>query len=416
MVLSIIMKLNRDQKTIIIVLSLINFLNYVDRQVVFPLFGSIKKEFLVSDFSLGLLGTMFMLVHSLASLPLGILADKVDRRKVISLGVLFWSTMTFLSGLSQSFRQLLATRSLVGIGEASYAPAATAMISDNVPKSFWARAQALFNAAMFVGGTFGAMLGGVIAFYFNHNWRLAFFLVSLPGVLLALLALKLKDVSNKKTEQPLNLKLLLKNKAYTWVLVSGSLVTFSAGAFITWGVEFVSRYKGYNLRDASIILGSTLMLAGVAGVFLGSWISDWLHARYVWGRAAVISVSISLAAPFMYLGLQGGSGFLFFVYFFVGTVLLSVYHSPVTAVIHDLVPENSRATAFAVYILVIHLLGDTLAPAVVGRISDAYDLRTGLEWSSIMVLLGGLSFGFVVWLIKKHKVSLYNEGNVEPVI
>ncbi|MBL8030222.1 MAG: MFS transporter [Candidatus Doudnabacteria bacterium] len=410
------MNLNRDQKTIIVVLSLINFLNYVDRQVVFPLFGSIKREFLISDFSLGLLGTMFMLVHSLASLPLGVLADKMDRRKVISVGIIFWSAMTFLSGLSQNFKQLLAARSLVGIGEASYAPAATAMISDNVPKNFWARAQGLFNAAMFVGGTLGAMLGGVIAFYFNHNWRLAFFLVSVPGFLLAFLALRLKDTGSGKPHLPLNFKLLLKNKAYIWVLISGSLVTFSAGAFITWGVEFVSRYKGYNLRDASIILGSTLMLAGVAGVILGSVISDWLHAKYVWGRAVVIAVSISLAAPFMYLGLQGSSGFLFFFYFFLGTLLLSVYHSPVTATIHDLVPENARATAFAAYILVIHLLGDTLAPAIVGIISDMSDLKTGLEWSSLIVLLGGLSFGVVVWLIGKNKIPLYEGGKTEPVI
>src|SRR3989344_3434248 len=185
------MKLTKEQKTILIVLTLINFFNYVDRQLIFPLFDSIKQEFGVSDFQLGLLGTLFMLVHSLASVPLGMLADRYSRKTVIAIGVGFWSAVTFFSGLVTSFRQLVFLRSLVGIGEASYAPAATAIISDTFPAGFRARAQGIYNIGMFTGGTLGAMLAGTLIFYF-HSWRAVFFIVAVPGLVLAYAATRVE--------------------------------------------------------------------------------------------------------------------------------------------------------------------------------------------------------------------------------
>ena len=131
--------MSREQKMMLLVLTTINFLNYIDRQIIFPLFHSLQLEFHVSDFQLGLLGTVFMLVHSLTSVPFGMLADRYSRRAIIFCGVLFWSVTSFLSGLVGSFKGLLGVRSLVGVGEAAYAPAATAMISDNFAESLRAR-------------------------------------------------------------------------------------------------------------------------------------------------------------------------------------------------------------------------------------------------------------------------------------
>jgi MFS family permease len=397
--MSFIKNLSREQKTILIVLSLVNFFNYVDRQVIFPLFDHIKREFLVSDFQLGLLGTVFMLVHSLASVPLGLLADKSARKNIIAVGVFFWSIATFASGIAASFKQLLGIRSLVGIGEAAYAPAATAMISDNLPEESRAQAQGVFNAGMFIGGTIGAMLGGVVAFYFN-NWRLAFFLVSIPGIILAYLSSKLKDIRVLHNKEQINPMSLLKNRPFIWVIISGTLTTFATGAFISWGIEFVMRYKGYNLKDASLILGATMMLAGVLGVVVGSYLADHFQERFSAGRSLVIAASLMTAAPFMYLGVHGtGNSHWFLIFLFLGTVFLSFYHGPSTAVIHDVVPQNLRATAFAVYLLVIHLLGDTLAPAVVGKVSDIYNLKIALEWSTFLVFLSGVCFLAVVKIL-----------------
>jgi len=402
--------LSRDQKNILLALALINFFNYVDRQVIFPLFDLIKHEFGVSDFYLGLLGTVFMFIHSLASLPFGIWADKYSRKTIIAGGVFFWSIASFASGLAGSFKALLGIRSLVGVGEAAYAPAATAMITDNVPENYRAQAQGIFNAGLFVGGTLGAMIGGVIAFYFG-SWRVAFFLVSVPGLALAWWSLNLKDVRTQTVHHNLHFRSLLKNVTYVWILVAGVLSTFATGAFVSWGIEFVIRYKGYNLKDASLVLGGSLMLAGVIGVFLGSLIADWLHEKHHFGRSMVVAVSQIIAAPILYWGISSpGKSPLFFLLFFLGTMLLAFYYGPVTAVMHDVVPEQLRATSFALYILVIHLLGDTLAPAVVGKISDLYSLRAGLEFATIFVFLSGLSFLAVTEIIRRKRIDIAGGG------
>jgi predicted MFS family arabinose efflux permease len=396
--------LNRQQKQLLLVLTLINLVNYVDRQVVFPLFHNIKMEFGISDFSLGLLGTMFMLVHSVTSLPLGVLADKYSRKKVIAGGVLFWSIASFAGGLAQNFKTLLGIRSLVGIGEAAYAPAATAMISDNIPHQYRSQAQGVFNAGLFIGGTLGAMLGGVVAYY-THSWRAAFFLVSLPGLVLAWSSFRLKDTRQGEKAEKIDWHKLFKNAPYIWILIGGWFSTFASGAFVSWGIEFVVRYKNYNLRDTSLILGLTLMVAGLLGVLGGSWLADHLQKKIAWGHGITLAVSQMLAAPIMYLGLSSrGSGGIFFVFFFLGTFFLSFYYGPVTALMHDVVPAHLRATAFAAYILIIHLLGDALSPAAVGRVSDHSSLRTGLKLCTIFVFLSGVAFLQVCdWIRKNQK-------------
>ena len=407
-------KFTREQTQIIWVLSLVNFFNYVDRQVIFPLFHNIQVEFGVSDAQLGMLGSVFMLVHSLASVPLGMLADKYSRRLLITAGVAFWSFASFFSGMATSFKALLGIRSLVGIGEASYAPAATAMISDNFPQEERARAQGYFNAGMFIGGTLGAALGGIIAYHFN--WRYAFFFVSAPGFLLAFLSSRLYDKTEKSIHPKIPFRQLLKNPALLWSIVGGTLTAFAGGGYISWGVEFVRRYKGYNIQEASIILGLAMMISGVLGVFLGGYVADRLHKKYAWGRSDTIAWSLLIAAPLMFLGLQA-DGKYFLLLFFLGSMFLSAYHSPATAVIHDVVPQHMRATAFAFYVLIIHLFGDTTAPAIVGRISDLSQarfggdggLRHGLEFVTIFVFLAGICFFFVSRSIRNKTSPEYIE-------
>jgi MFS family permease len=397
------MQLKPTQRQLLVILALINFFNYLDRNIIFPLFHLIKMEFGVSDFQLGLLGTLFLLVHSVASVPLGILADRYSRKVIVSLGVLFWSVASFATGIVGSFKALLAVRGLVGIGEASYAPAATAMISDNFPESFRGQAQGIFNVGLFLGGTLGAIIGGLIAFYF-HSWRLAFLFVSLPGVFLSLAMLKVEDkqrhhVSN--TSKAI-LKGLFLNPAYIWMLISGTLISFAAGGFITWGVEYIMRYRGYDLRTSSLMLGGTLMVAGVIGVLLGSYLADRLHAKFPWGRAILVGLSLAIGAPFMLLGVvTQASTIIFMIYFFVGILLTSFYHGPSTVVMHDIVPTSLRASAYGFYLLIIHLLGDTTAPVVIGAISDRYSLRFGLELAALAIFVGGVTFLPICWYMKK---------------
>jgi MFS transporter, Spinster family, sphingosine-1-phosphate transporter len=399
--------LTKNQRTILIVLCLLNFFNYLDRQVIFPMFGIIKKEFLLTDFQLGLLGTVFLLVHSLASVPLGIMADKYSRRAVIGFGVLFWSLASFGSGLAQSFKQLLFARSLVGVGEASYAPAATAMITDNFPQAVRGQAQGLFNVGVFAGGTIGAIIGGLIAYQFG-DWRLAFFIVSIPGLLLAYASFKLPDVMIHHDEPHASVFSLFKNRAFLWIVVSGIFLSFSSGGLIAWGVEFVTRYKGYNVQETTLILGGTLIAGGILGVVLGSWLGDRIQKRLIWGRAIVIAISLIVGMPFFFTGLIDlPMRWMTFLFFFFGMVLTSFYHGPAIVVLHDVVPKRLRASAVAVYLLIVHLIGDTPAPALVGKISDMYNLRSGMELAMFAILLGGIAFLPVCYLIATKRVAVH---------
>ena len=393
--------MTRDQRYMLLVLTLINLLNYLDRQVVFPLFGHLKADFNLTDFHLGVLGTVFLLVQSLATFPLGLLADRVSRRLIVGIGVAFWSFATFASGLAQSFAQLLGIRSLVGIGEASYAPAAVSMITDNFPEESNAQVQGIFNIGMLIGGTAGGIVGGLVAYYFN-DWRLAFFIVSIPGFIFAYLAFKIKDTRVEHNEPKVPLRSLLKNQAYMWIIASGTLVAFASGAFITWGIEFIERYKGYNIRDAALILGFGMMAVSVVGVLVGSYIADKLHKKYTWGRSIIVAVSLIISAPLMFLGLLDTTNAIFLFFFFTGATFLSVYLGPVTAVLHDIVPKQFRASAFGAYVLFIHLVGEAIAPAIIGTLSDHYGLRAGLQFATLFVLLGGICFIPVVFLMKKQ--------------
>jgi MFS family permease len=406
--------MTRNQKAMLWVLTLINLLNYLDRQVIFPLFGHLKVEFGLTDFHLGVLGTAFLLVQSLATFPLGILADRMSRKVIIAGGVALWSAATFASGLAGSFKGLLGIRSVVGIGEASYAPAAVAMITDNFPEETTARVQGVFSVGMLVGGTLGAIIGGLVAYYFN-DWRLAFFIVSVPGFILAFSALGLQDTRVEHHEPKVSLWTLLKNKAYGWIIISGTLVSFAVGAFITWGVEFISRYKDYNVKDAALILGVGMMIASVIGVMAGSYLADHLYKKYAWGRSVVIAASLLVSAPLMYFGLEDTTKGLFLFFFFTGAIFLSVYLGPVTAVLHDVVPKQFRASAFGMYVLFIHLVGESVAPAIIGTISDQSGLRAGLEFATVFVFLSGLTFLPVVYLTYKNNRRV-TQGDERPVV
>ena len=173
-------------------LTLINLLNYTDRNVVFALFEPIKRSLVLSDQQLGWLGSAYVIVLSLAALPLGVVGDLKSRRAVIAFGVGLWSLFTALGATVNRFWQLLFCRSMVGVGEAGYGPAAQALIAEFFKGRQRAFAIGIYSVGMTFGGVLGIWLGGVLAEYF-HSWRPVFVAVGIPGFLLALLASRLRE-------------------------------------------------------------------------------------------------------------------------------------------------------------------------------------------------------------------------------
>lgn len=393
----------------LLVLSLINFFNYLDRQVIFPLFSHIKFEFNLTDYQLGLLGTVFVFVFSLSTIPMGFLADRYARRTVIACGVLFWSIATFFSGLATNFRTLLQARSLVGVGEASYNPAASAMMADNFHHSDRARVQGIFYIGAFLGGIIGTIIGGLIVHYTN-NWRYAFYVVALPGFILALLSLTIKDKKVARPQTKFTLKPFLSNKPYLLIIVSGIFSSFAAGSYLSWGVEYVHRYTNYNLRDSSIYLGVAMIFAGTVGISIGSYLADKCQAKHKDGRSMLVAFSLILSAPFLLLGFNTAyTGVGFFVFFSIGITLMSFYLGPASAVIHDVTEPRLRATAFAIYLFATHILGDTLSPAITGLLSDMFNLKVAMMYVTVAVILSGLAFLATAHYIKRDNIKLWQE-------
>lgn len=399
------MKKIETPSKILLVLTLIEFINYFDRQVIFPLFSFIKAEFYLTDFELGLIGTVFMIIHASFSVPLGILSDKWIRKNVIAIGVSIWSVATFITGIVQNYTQLLITRAFVGIGEASYAPAATSLIADNFPESKRARASSVFHFGMFLGGTLGMILAGIIGTHLG--WRACFFIVALPGFILALNALMIKEKKhehhNINDVNAKNILNLFKNIAYVMTLISGIMLTFTSSAIIAWMTQFFIRYHNYSVDHASLIIGLTVLVAGPIGIYSGGYFSDLLFNKFKKPRSLAMAFAFIFATPLIYIVLHTYNIFLLIASLVAATYLMTFYYGPMVAFIQDIVPVSLKATAFAFYLFAVHLIGSTPAPAIIGKLSDLYDLRTAMYLVVLSNFLGGILLLFTTKFVMKLK-------------
>jgi predicted MFS family arabinose efflux permease len=375
---------------VLIVLSAINFINYVDRQIIISLGPFIRRDLGLTYTGFGWLITAFMLIHSLTSLPFGMLSDRWVRHKIIALGVFGWSAATFFCGLATNFAHLLAARAAVGIGEAAYAPPANSLLSDAFPALERSRILGFFNLGMFLGGAAGLILGGVLGEMLG--WRACLYLVSVPGFVLGGLAWYLREPPQATFRERTPVKALLSNPLLIYVLVGGVITAFSAGALIVWMPQFVTDVRLFRPRDAGLYVGAVGVTGGLLGVITGSYLADWLYARWPWGRMATIGTGLVLSCPFVTLSLYTTDQVAMMIYFFLGIFFMVWYTGPVIAVIHDVVPADVKATAQALYILLIHLLGDTFSPAIVGKLADLHNLQTALLLPAVINVLGGMIF------------------------
>jgi MFS family permease len=344
------------------------------------------------------LQTWLLVVLALATVPFGILADRMSRTKIICYGVIFWSMATFASGLAHTFALLLTARALVGVGEAAYAPAAQSMISGAFAPQHRARAQAIFAAGMLLGGAAGQVLGGIMGS--SRGWQNAFFVVSIPGLIVGLSVLKLEEPPRGPRSEVVPLKHLLRVPAYLAMILSGVFITFASVSLLTWAIDFAVSYKEFSLREAAVSLAAVVLLSLVLGVLTGGYLADWLQKRFAYGRIAAIAAAFLLAAPFVLWAIQTDEKWELLTGLFIAGFFMSWYHGPVTAVIHDLMPRRAHATSVGIYMFVTQLVG-AFGPQLTGKISDLRDLQVGLQVAVAVMLTGALSFLLVIYFIRR---------------
>ncbi len=363
------------------VLFAINTMNFFDRQILGAVGEPVRKEFGLSDASLGLLGTAFTLLYAFVGVPLGVLADKIGRRGILSAGVFVWSLMTAASGIAQNYWQIFALRLGVGVGEASCAPAATSLIGDLFPASWRAKALAIFMLGLPVGVALSFAVSGTVAK--EYGWRAAFLVAGIPGLLCAVAVLFIKEPKRGATEAHniggqrregsayLN---VLKSPTMIWIILSGAVHNFNMyaiGAFIT---PFLMRYHGLDIQQANFVSMLVYGLMGAPGLLIGGLIGDVVMKRRKDGRMLLGAGAILLSVPTFYfaLGVSKGSTTAFLVLMGIACALMYFYYSTVYSTIQDVTEPASRGTAMAVYFFAMYVLGASLGPYGTGLLSDYF--------------------------------------------
>lgn len=369
----------RYASTVFWVMFAINLFNYLDRYILPAALSKIQNEFHLSDTQAGALSTAFLLVYSIAALPLSIWADRGVRKNVIAVCVGIWSVATLLSGLAVGFGTLFLSRALVGIGEAGYYPAGTSLLSDYFPRSMRARVMSRWGAGSLVGLAIGFSAGGIIAG--SLGWRVAFFVAALPGLLFAFLAWRMHEpvrgsadgwIQGGATSQPLGVRigLLLRTRTVVVAILVQIFAFWVLGAAAYWLPVYLQRSFGFKEGKAGVVSGGVLVVSGILGVLLGAALADVLTKRWAGGRVLACGVSLLVGAPCLALAVTRSEFAVFLPLFFASGLLLNMYSGPLAAVSQDVVPPESRALVVSMTLLIGHLLGDVTSPLIVGAISD----------------------------------------------
>lgn len=389
------------------ILFAVNLFNYVDRQIMAGVLPLVQADLALSDTALGALASAFTILYLLGSIPLGILGDRLVRNRLIAVGVALWGAATFLSGVARSYGELFVTRTLVGIGEASYGPTATAMVSDLFPKSRRGLVNGLFNAAIPLGGAIGVIVGGVVGSRFG--WRAAFFVVGLPSFVLAALAWRLGDPPRggqdiMAADGPLaavvagapapplasGVANLLRTPTFVMVCAVGMLVAFAVSAFNHWLPLYLHRVKRFSVPEASFWFGILSASGGFLGVVAGGVLGDALTRRTPAGHLLTIASGFIVSAPLGLVLLLNQNRLIFLPALFLAVFFLLLYVGSVNAVIHNVVEPGLRATALAIFVFLINLGGAALSPFIVGLISDRRSLQGAMMLLPIIVFFAGV--------------------------
>lgn len=382
--------------TVFWLLFLLYMFDYMDRMVIVSLFPFLKQDMGMTDAQCGLLVSVVYWSILGFSFPVSILVDRWSRTKSISIMAVVWSMATLACAFTKTFPQLLAARTAIGIGEAGYAPGGTAMLSASFPMEKRARILGLWNASIPLGSALGIGIGGFVAHHFG--WRHAFGLVAVPGLVLAVLFYFVKDYETvkltkiEKTGKETKMQFLDMARQFTHntTLLCNNLAfamnVFVTTALLTWLPTYFHRMSGIAMDKASMKAGSIMLLA-IIGAPLGGFLADAWMKKNKKGRLLFPAVSSVFTGVLLFIAfgfLQGT--FQYMVLLLVGITAVAFVPSGV-AVTQDVVHPGLCAVSLSLSIIIQHLLGSSLAPVVIGNLSDMYGIENALAILPAFALL-----------------------------
>jgi MFS family permease len=363
----------------LLVLTSLNLLNYADRSVLFAVQKLIQEDFHLSFRQIGFLTSAFLGFYMVAAPFVGPLADRYSRKLIIFLGAIFWSGLTLLTAVTHNYTELLVRHTLVGVGEATFVTIAPTFVADLFRENVRGRILGVFYLAIPVGTAAGYLLGGYLAP--RHDWRFPFYIAAAPGFVLALAVLLLKEPprgqfdSLKETPERSTILGLLQNPAFLTSTLGMAFMTYSLGGIQVWMPQFLSSERHFTLEGANRLFGIIIVIDGILAALIGGWLGDYLLPRMRSSYYFVSAASMLLGIPVMIVALFN-QGPLMIPAIAVAAFFLLLNTAPLNAAVINSVSAHIRATALALNILIIHILGDVPSPTMMGWVADRHSLQT----------------------------------------
>ena len=389
--------------------------NFIDRQILGILVEPIKRDLGVSDTFMGLLtGLAFAVFYTLMGIPIARIADRANRRNLIAVALAIWSTFTALQGLAQNAWQLMVFRIGVGVGEAGCSPPSHSIIADYYPQNRRASALGIYSLGIPVGILFGFFVGGWMEQYFG--WRWAFFVVGLPGLLLALVVRftvkepprGLSDQRTTEAAQPPVLsvvKYLLARRSFIHMAVGGGLAAFSGYGLITFAAAFFARTHGMSSGELGTYLGLIFGIPGGIGIALGGRLADHFGEKDARWFLWVVAVALAVLVPFGVMVFVVNDGFTAMAFLVLPVMLGNFYQATTFAQTQTLVGLNMRSVASAILLFTLNIIGLALGPSAVGILSDVLAPAYGddsLRWALMICGFGNVWAAFHSWRAGIH--------------
>ena len=400
---------NLKNTSFILFVTLLNVINFVDRQFISSFAPFLKRDLGLSDTEIGLLtGIVFIFFYTVAGLFVGTLADRYNRTRIIGIGVILWSAFTAISGFAKNFFQLAAPRLFIGIGESTITPTTMSILSDRFNQERLGFAAGFYYLGVPVGVGASLLIAGYIEPIIG--WRGCFYLLGFLGLILGFLMLLVKDSPRKNiSARPdsqsfseiisLLYKAITTSKSLVFTILAGTLyhVVLGAAQFeVIWAVAD----KGFNPNTFGQINGWIFVVFGVLGSLFGGIASDWALKNYGLPRTWFLLILTIILMPLAFTRYLDTDNILFWVGICSSAFSLGCFYGPIFAVIQELVPSSIKGTVVAFNLLCLNMLGIASGSILFGIIAD-YAVAQGYEnpytnllvgFSTLFLLLGPLLY------------------------
>ncbi len=393
------------------VLFIVYVINFIDRQILAVFIGPIKQEFEVSDTAMGLLvGFAFALFYTFAGIPIARWADRGNRRSIIAIGLVVWSAMTVACGLTRNFLQLALARVGVGVGEAAGSPPAHSLISDYFPPQKRATALGIYAWGVYVGSAIAYLGGGYLRAHFD--WRTAFVLLGLPGLLFALVVRFTVREPPRGYSEPSpgmaatatlgeTLRYLLSCRSWVYMVAGSCFLSLTGYGVLMWGYEFFARVHGMSPVDIGVWMALIVGGGGSVGAALGGVVADRLGRREAGWYMRLAAIVTLLGLPLAFGFLLADSRGLSLAFFFPFYLLSNMYVPAMHAINQNLAHLRMRATAAAILLFLVNIVGGGAGPFLVGLLNDLYEGSYGAEairYSLLTIASTGILGAFFFYL------------------